>query len=253
MITDLPASNLRDETTGLVLGPIRTPQLYEQIVGRIKHEVAAGTLPPGARLPSERDMARTFRVGRPSVREAIAALQNEGIVFTRAGAGSFVAPEARDLLSSQAEKSLGEADVSPVALLDIRAFLDPGAAEVAARRGRSDERAESLLAQMEGVPDVSDAATRTLWGDWDRLFHRQIALMTVNPFFVEFAERVAEVMDQPLWRRLRDEATSDLRRVRLFAAEHRMIYEAVATGDPDAAATLARAHVLRVRRHMGLD
>ena len=55
-------------------------------------------------------------------------------------------------------------------------------------------------------------------------------------------------MDQPLWRRLHDEAVTDVRRARLFAAEHRLIYEAVLAGDDEAAALYAQRHVERVRR-----
>ena len=55
-------------------------------------------------------------------------------------------------------------------------------------------------------------------------------------------------MDQPLWRRLHDEAVTDLRRTRLFAAEHRLIYEAIVAGDVEAATLYAERHVNRVRR-----
>jgi len=67
------------------------------------------------------------------------------------------------------------------------------------------------------------------------------------------AEWVAEVMDQPLWQRLRDESIAVPGRMRIHMAEHRMIYEAVAGGDARAAEFYARAHIERVRRYMTLD
>jgi DNA-binding FadR family transcriptional regulator len=242
-----------EKRSGLALDPIRLPQVYEHIVSNIKGEILSGALRPGDRLPSERDLARTLGVGRPAVREAIAALQNERIVTTRPGAGSFVASDAAELLLQGLGDEPGDVDASPVALLEVRAFLEAATARLAAVRSRPDERAEELLGDMERVSDVEDPGQRSVWSDSDRLFHRQIGVMTANPFFAEFAERVARVMDQPLWRRLRDEAVSNSRRVRLYAAEHRMIYEAAVTGDQEAASFYAAQHIQRVRSHMGLE
>src|SRR3954465_1218614 len=85
-------------TDHLLIEPLRIPQLYDQIAVRLRREIASGALPPGSRLPSERDLARALEVSRPSVREAIAALKNDGLVETRAGAGSFVSADALALL-----------------------------------------------------------------------------------------------------------------------------------------------------------
>jgi DNA-binding GntR family transcriptional regulator len=60
-------------------------------------------------------------------------------------------------------------------------------------------------------------------------------------------------MDEPLWRRLRDESVATPGRTRLHAAEHRMIYEAIADGDGAAAELYAAQHLRRVRRYMTLD
>jgi DNA-binding FadR family transcriptional regulator len=252
-MTNVDLVNGAKARSGLALDPIRLPQVYEHVVSTIKGEIASGGLRPGDRLPSERDLARTLRVGRPSVREAIAELQNEGIVKTRQSSGTFVAPDAPDVLVLQRSAEQGNADASPSALLDVRVFLEAATARLAALRAQPDEQAEEFLGAMEQVSDVGNAAQRAVWSDSDRLFHRQIGIMTDNPFFAEFADRVAQVMDQPLWRRLRDEAVSDPLRVKMFAAEHRMIYEATVAGDPEAASFYAAQHLRRVRSGMGLE
>src|SRR5437764_11564391 len=77
-----------------MLSPDRTAfrplQRYEQIAERLAADIRSGLLAPGERLPSERDLARSLEVSRASVREAIAALQLQGVVETRPGAGTFV-------------------------------------------------------------------------------------------------------------------------------------------------------------------
>ncbi len=225
-------------------GPLHTPQRYERIAERLVDEIRTGVLRPGERLPSERDLARRLGVGRSSVREAIAALQLQAIIQTRQGAGSFVAPDALEVVRAAPAAT---ADASPSAVLEARAAIEPQVARLAAARTEPDPVAEELLAAMEGDPG------RSAWNHADRLFHRQLAVMTGNPVLVAIADDIAAVMDQPLWQRLRDESVAAPGRMALHAAEHRMIYEAIVAGDGDAACFYATQHIDRVRRYMTLD
>jgi DNA-binding FadR family transcriptional regulator len=222
------------------LSTFRPLQLYEQVAERLAADIRAGVLAPGERLPSERDLARTFEVSRASVREAIASLQLQGVVETRKGAGTFVA----------ARPPAAEAphDASPSAVLEARLQLEPAVARLAAARGRRDSAAEDLLEAMEAEP--VDIVT---WNRSDRLFHRQLAAMTGNPVLLAFADHVATLMDQPLWQRLRDDSIAVPGRSRIHVAEHRMIYEAIAAGDAEAAAFYSTQHINRVRTYMELS
>lgn len=240
-----PATVLVTLQDQLNVSPLRMPQLYDQIAERLRGEIASGALAPGARLPSERDLAKALAVSRPSVREAIAALKNDGLVETRAGAGTYVSADALALLLD----APGAApDTSVTALLEARAEIEPRIAALAARQAQRDDEAEQLLELMETIDTLDDAAARARWRDADRFFHRRLAAMTGNPVLADIADTIATTMDQPLWRRLHDEAVTDLRRTRLFAAEHRLIYEAIVDGDEEAAALYAGRHVTRVRR-----
>jgi DNA-binding FadR family transcriptional regulator len=231
--------------------PLRIAQRYEQVAERLLADIAAGRLTPGERLPSERDLARRLQVGRASVREALAVLQNEGLLETRPGSGSFVAAGAAARAADRAQAL--PTDAGPSDLLATRELLEPAAARMAAERGRPDAEALALLEAMDGVLDVEDPRARAAWSDADRLFHRRIAALTGNPVLLDLADVVAAHMDEPLWRRLRDESVATPGRTRLHAAEHRMIYEAIADGDGAAAELYAAQHLRRVRRYMTLD
>jgi len=217
---------------------IHTPQLYERIASRLAEDVRSGALAPGERLPGERELARRLGVGRSSVREAIAALQVDGVVVTRPGSGTYVA-DAPPVDRAEAH------DVSPSALLEARALLEPRVAALAAQRPERDDAAERLLDAMEdgSLP----------WSDADRLFHLRVAELTANPVLAKLAEQISDVMDQPLWQRLRDDSVADAAHMRIHVAEHRMIYEAIASGDAAAAEFYAAQHIDRVRRYMTLD
>jgi DNA-binding FadR family transcriptional regulator len=234
-----------------VPAPIRISQRYEQVAQRLAADIAAGRLEPGQRLPSERDLARALGVGRASVREALGELGNRGVLETRPGSGSFVAADApARLAGAQAEAAH---DASPSDMLEARELVEPQVARLAAARGGRDEEAEALLAAMDTIGDVGDAAARTRWSESDRLFHRRLAALTGNAVLLSLADHVAALMDEPLWRRLRDESVATPGRTAIHAAEHRLIYEAVVEGDGDAAEFYARQHIARVRRYMTLD
>src|SRR5256885_14666593 len=73
-----------------MLKAIRKTRLYEEVVGQLNQLIDDGKLKAGDRLPSERELAETFRVSRSSVREAIKTLENEGMVISRPGSGTFI-------------------------------------------------------------------------------------------------------------------------------------------------------------------
>src|SRR4051812_24171846 len=223
----------------------RPLQRYEQIAERLATDIRSGLYAPGERLPSERELARSLEVSRASVREALAALQLQGVVETRPGAGTFVAPGA------PAGTQIPH-DASPSAVLEARAQLEPAVARLAAQRAQPARGAETPPAARGGVGDSAGRAARAPGGAWARLFHRQLAAMTGNPVLLAFADHVATLMDQPLWHRLRDDSIAVPGRTRIHAAEHRMIYEAIVDGDAEAAAFYSAQHINRVRTYMEL-
>jgi DNA-binding FadR family transcriptional regulator len=228
----------------------RPKQIYEQVAERIRAEIRSGQFAAEARLPSERELAAHFNVGRPAVREAIGALQNEGLVITRRNSGTYVCADAPQRLAAAPLQAASptDPDFSPSSTLDVRLILEPAIARRAAAHAQRDELAEHYLAQMDSIVDVSDPAQRVLWNNSDRLFHRQLAMMTGDALLVKIADEVAKTMDQPLWKRLKDDGIYDAGRIRLYVSEHRLIYEAIVGGDADAAAFYVEQHIMRVRR-----
>src|SRR5689334_11641625 len=137
----------------------RPKQIYEQVAERMRGEIRSGQFAPEARLPSERDLAARFGVGRPAVREALGALQNEGLVLTRRNSGTYVCADALQRLATAPGGGAAfgaDADFSPTSALDVRLVLEPAIARRAAMQARRDEIAEHYLAQMDSLTDVTD-------------------------------------------------------------------------------------------------
>ncbi|WP_034192200.1 winged helix-turn-helix domain-containing protein, partial [Burkholderia cenocepacia] len=95
-------------------GGFRPLQIYEQVAEKIRDEIRAGRYAAESRLPSERELAALFQVGRPAVREALGALQNEGLVFTKRNSGTYVVAAPLDVLARRGDAhAASEADFSP--------------------------------------------------------------------------------------------------------------------------------------------
>jgi DNA-binding FadR family transcriptional regulator len=235
------------------LQPVQSVQLYQEISKRLIQQIRSGNWLPGQRLPPERELASSLNVSRPSLREALAALQLRGVVETRQGAASRVTDQALEILGADGPAlSLDEDDVSPIALLEVREALEPAIASLAASRFEPDPELERYLRIMAENNDAG-RGDRAAWCDADRLFHRRIATHTHNAVFIQFADFVAAVMGQPLWQKLRDEMLAVPGRLESSAAEHQRILDALRRGHSAASAAHAQEHIREIRTYMGLD
>jgi DNA-binding FadR family transcriptional regulator len=206
-------------------------------------------------MPPERELAEALGVSRPSLREALGALQVLGVLETKHGSGSWVAANAIEVVAQSPPANLlgVDADISPVAVLEARLMIEPPIVRLAASLYQPDARIEQLLEMMNEARDWENPAHRAVWSDADRLFHRRLAAQTDNPVFLAFADHVAFVMGQPLWRRLRDEMLTVPGRIEASIEEHARIYDAIVRGDLDGAERAAYDHVCTVREQMGLE
>ena len=147
-------------------------RLYQQIADQIRSLIQNGNYVAGARLPPERDLAQQLGVSRPSIREALIALEVEGSVEVRMGAGVYVshAPER----SSHETAAMGE---SPIELMQARSAVEGSVVMLACARVAPEALAslrrsldEMQLAIAQGRPPLG----------YDRQFHLLIASMTGN-------------------------------------------------------------------------
>ena len=209
-------------------------RLYRQIADQIAALIEKGEYGEGQRLPPERDLAKQLGVSRPSVREALIALEVEGYVEVRVGSGVYVlGPRASDPPSPL------PADSGPFELIKARWLIEAECAALAAKSAtRAQVRAmEDALDQME-----AERARGLMPLDADRLFHLRIAESSGNSALALVVRTLWEQRTGPLFLRLEHHFdTPDLWGVAI--REHREIVQAIARHD----ATAARA---AMRRHM---
>lgn len=211
-------------------------------VEQIRRLIATGALGPGDRLPSERALSEFFGVSRPSVREAIKALAFTGVLEIRQGSGTYV--------SSLSAGTLGDALASLVSvsraalsdLMEVRIWLEVGAAEHAAQRITDEEVAglERIAAEAAQHVDDVHAFVRS-----DMEFHRLIHEASRNAVLSSLMTTVSAMAEQSRLVTARQEAVR-----RSTLREHEHILAALRNRDPIAARRAMREHLRHVAPHL---
>jgi GntR family transcriptional regulator, transcriptional repressor for pyruvate dehydrogenase complex len=157
--------------------------LHERVYRSLMHAIATGKFERGSRLPSEMELASTYSVSRPVVRQALVRLREEGAIQSLRGSGNYVA-SLGDLLAEKVLPAYASQSIMQRLLddLEFRMVIEPEAAYLAARRRSSAElaRTETALRRFEEA-HANGAVTHHL----DYLFHEAIAIASGNPRFVE--------------------------------------------------------------------
>ena len=214
-------------------------KLYQAVAEAITRDIAAGLYLPGQKLPSERELTERLNVSRPTIREAMIALEIRGIVEARHNSGVFVARVAPP-------PSEADLDIGAFELTEARKLIEGEAAALAAR-AINDEEVERLYALLEEMK--RDFETDTSDDSADRNFHLTIAAATRNAALVLVIETLWDLRYKaPLTREI-------FRRARVvgisaFVDDHKQVADAMRDRDPAAARAAMQAHLDNVMEEL---
>lgn len=214
------------------------PKLYQRIATDIAALIENGTYPGGTRLPGERDLAETFQVSRPTIREAIIALELRGLVAARHGSGIYILDPA----TAPTGQATRELDAGAFELIEARELFEGEAAALAAKViGDADlAKLRALVARMASVPPESDAAFQA-----DRDFHLGIADATGNSVVRTVVELLWDIRHRsPMCAHMFGKAWKSGYTTRVD--EHQRIVDALESRDPEAARIEMTSHLRRV-------
>jgi GntR family hexuronate regulon transcriptional repressor len=213
-----------------------TRKLYQQVAGSVAEAITSGRYVMGQRLPSERDLAEEFGVSRPTVREAMIALEIRGLVEARQGSGIYV-------MHNVADGPGPDLDIGAFELTEARRLFEGEAAALAATTITDVEleELESILADMIG----ENAYTGFTGEQADRRFHVTIAKATRNAAIVMTVETLWDLRYRsPLCVAMLERGRKV--GVRPLIDDHREILNALRRREPQAARHAMRAHLGRV-------
>jgi GntR family transcriptional regulator, transcriptional repressor for pyruvate dehydrogenase complex len=216
------------------LQPLAPRRLYRQIADQVRGLIRAGEFPVGSRLPAERDLAVQLGVSRPSVREALIALEVEGLVAVRMGSGVIVI--ARESAPSATPV---DAPFGPFEIIRARQVIECELAAMAAQLldGPALAGLQQALALMR-----ADVAAGRAPVQGDRLFHLRIAEAADNGPLLRTVTALYDERNTPLFEQL-GQHYETLPTWREALDEHQAVLDAISRRDPAAARAAMHAHL----------
>ncbi|OZI34906.1 hypothetical protein CAL29_15745 [Bordetella genomosp. 10] len=210
----------------------------EQVVAQLLGMVRAGNLKPEDRLPSERELALSFGVSRPTIREAVRALAVLGVLKTRHGGGIYVSSLRAEELLGPLQFFLSLEETAVETLYDARQLIEGGIAARAALAASPADvtRLRDLIEQQKA--SIGDPqAYRKL----DIAFHEHIHALAANPFLARAATSL-----NTLGLEFRTVASESRQVIAQSLVDHAAIVAALAANDGAAAELAMRQHMLNV-------
>jgi DNA-binding FadR family transcriptional regulator len=219
------------------LQTVEPQRLYRQIAEQLRSLMAAGEFTCGCRLPSERELAKQLGVSRPSVREALIALEVEGWVEVRTGSGVYVLDRAARAAAEPVK--VPAAEWGPLELIRARRVVEGEIAALAALHAnrRQVGAIESAVQHMQ-----EDAARNVAPLEGDRAFHTAIAQGCGNGVLLETVATFWDARRGPLFERLGDHFES-APSWRMAIAEHQAVLDAIRARDAAAARAAMQQHL----------
>lgn len=230
-----------DPEVELAVKPLRKRRLADEIYAQILLQLSTGRYEVGERLPTEHDLATMFDVSRPVVREALQYLQNDGLIDTRRGSGTFVLRlPPREMARYTDDVRLAQY----MRAYEVRQCLETEAARLAALRVN-----RASIKRLNNALDAMGATMHTGSGiqEADFQFHLEIARATENDLF----EKQLLLLKPDMMGMMN--VAADITRVgtdqrkSIVIQEHRNILQAIELGDGELAKLYMHYHLVSVR------
>ncbi|MFI6680743.1 FadR/GntR family transcriptional regulator [Kribbella sp. NPDC050470] len=215
--------------------PVLRSRLYEQVADQISTWIKENGLLPGDRLPPERELAQRLGVSRATLSQALVALEVIGVVVVRHGDGTVLTERART--GAVIEAIRAHADRLPE-IIEARDALESKLAALAAVR-RTDDDLTAIRAALDRMERDIETGGRGV--DADEQLHGAITAAARSDLLTQMMAAIHDLI-----RETRLESLSQPGRPRESLAGHRKVADAIAAGDPDAAAAAMHEHVMLV-------
>jgi GntR family transcriptional repressor for pyruvate dehydrogenase complex len=218
--------------------PIKPKSITDQVFEQLRDSIFRGKLKPGAKLPTERELAVAFDVSRPSIRSAINKLVTMGLVEQRQGQGTFVRSHRSRYFNNPLREVLEGEGVRLVDLLEVRLGLEVNAVGLAAQRAT----VEDIQAIETCVHDMLSKVDEGMVGsDEDVSFHMTIAYATKNPAQIYLMKSFYDLLFFGIKEsRFYLQETGNLK---VMGQQHQAVLESIRAHDPQGAQERMRTHI----------
>lgn len=204
-----------------------------EIAAHMRREIVKGTYLLHDRLPASRVLAERFGVARNTLRDALHQLEDEGLLHTRPGSGTYITYQRDDVAADAV------AHAGPLELVDARFALEPHVCRLCVLHGRREDfdELESLCDQMEAALDEP-----ALFSELDTEFHTGLAAATRNNLLIWIIRQINAVRSRDEWTRM-TRMTLDREIIAAYNRQHREILDAIRSRAAEEAANHMKEHL----------
>jgi GntR family transcriptional repressor for pyruvate dehydrogenase complex len=225
-----------------MLHAIKKTRIHEEVFGQIHELIKEGRFKARDQLPSERELAETFKVSRTSVREALRALESQGLIVSRTGMGNFVVDLPVEALVGPLARMLIDEKNALADVFEMRKLIEPHIAALAAERATARD-----IAQLKRiVAKQTDAVSRGETGvEADAELHLSIGRATRNQALQKLVSGLMEMLS-----RSREESLQTDERRESSIDAHRRIIAAIEKHDKARARSEMLRHIEQVEENV---
>ncbi|MFZ2447853.1 MAG: FadR/GntR family transcriptional regulator [Syntrophobacteraceae bacterium] len=219
-----------------MLKPIKPKRISDLVFEQIRDLIFKGHLKPGNQLMTERELAESLGVSRPTVREAINKLVALGLLEHRQGQGTFVnSPADKNPLAAIVDGH----DIGLVDLLEVRLGLECNAVMMAARRATEEDIQDLEKSLKDMIAEIREGG---LGSGGDVTFHMTIAYATKNIVQIHIMKTMYDLLFFGIKENLQHLYT-DAENIAKVIEQHQNIVKGIRDRDPDAAYEAMRQHI----------
>ncbi|MCM3652473.1 FadR/GntR family transcriptional regulator [Metabacillus litoralis] len=203
--------------------PVSNKKLYLQIYNQILSEIQSGSFEIGDKLPAERELCEQFGVSRAPIRQALSALELNGIIYSRQGEGVYV--KSTQIAPGNSQSAIFFNSISPEDIVEVRMNIEPLIVKFAAQRA-TDEDIEDLRSTIKKMEQETKAGVYV--PETDEQLHNGIAKASHNDLFINIMTAISNAMkQQEMWKFIRDRTVTrpDYRDVNF--KEHQLLIKAI--------------------------
>lgn len=228
---------------------IQAEKISQSVIRQIESLILRGILRPGERLPAERELSDKLGVSRPSLREAVAELQQRGLLSSKAGSGIYVADVLGSAFSPALVALFGSHDEAVFDYISFRRDLEGLAAERAARRASDTDLAvvDAVFRKMEAAHEKRDPTDEARL---DAEFHLAIIEASHNVIMLHMMRSMFDLLREGVFYNRQTMFKSRTTRDMLLR-QHAAINTALQARDPQGARAAVEAHMTYVEQAMG--
>lgn len=213
----------------------------ELVINEIKKFIVTNKLQPGDKLPTEKEMAAMFGVGRSSVREATQTLQGLGLVKVVQGRGTFLTDASLTVLKDQLAFTLGCGTTRVSDLTEARRILEVAAVKLAASRATEEQLQEmaTIIEEMRYADSQEEILRKGI------KFHYAIIRAAQNPLITKMLDAIWGVIYETFTSVIRSQEALEE-----SIANHKQILECIAKGDGEGAGRAMEQHLQALEKRL---